>query len=295
MLQDLAERGAFDNLDNTAEHVGRHAILPHLARLMHERKRGQRLDIFGQRPVRIHDIRRLDQLLDRRRPGEAIGQPRCVPHEVLDGDRPLERRKIELVAVDDADLRVGEGGDVFRDRIGDEEPSLLDQHHRGDRNDRLGHRIDAEDRVVGHSRAAGPQSADHLPISDLAVAGDQHGDAWRLLLLDLARHDGGEPLEPSRNKAQRFGRGVGKGEGTHQPALGFEGRADNGRQAAGNRRRSRSRAPASPPLDSGSCARDNALHEPSRRPRLPSLSRRRRRSPNGCGRCRSPRFRARSI
>ena len=105
---------AFDDLDNAAEHVGGEAVLPDLARLMHERKRGQRLDIFGQRPVRIHDIRRLDQLLDRRRPGEAIGQPRRVPHEVLDGDRPLERREVELVAVDDADFRVGEGGDVFR-------------------------------------------------------------------------------------------------------------------------------------------------------------------------------------
>ena len=141
---------------------------------MHERQRGHRLDIFGQRPVRIDDIRRLDQLLDGRCAGEAVGQARGVAHEVLDGDRPLERRKVELVAVDDADLHVGEGGDVFRDRIGDEQPSLLDQHHRRDRDDRLGHRIDAEDRVVGHRRAAG-RSAPTVPIGDLAVARDQHG------------------------------------------------------------------------------------------------------------------------
>ena len=150
-LQDLAERSAFDDFDDAPEHVGGEAVLPDLARLMHERKRGHRLDIFGQRPVRIHDVRRLDQLLDRRRAGEAVGQPRRVAHQVLDRDRPLERRKIELVAVGDADLHVGEGGDVFRDRIGDEKPPLLDQHHRRDRNDRLGHRIDAEDRVVASS------------------------------------------------------------------------------------------------------------------------------------------------
>ena len=51
------ERRAFDDLDHAAEHVGRDAIFPDLAGLMHERKRSDRLDIFGQRPVRIHDVR----------------------------------------------------------------------------------------------------------------------------------------------------------------------------------------------------------------------------------------------
>ena len=223
---------------------------------MHERKRGYRLNVFAQRPVRIPDIRALDQLLDWRSAGEAIGQPRRVAHEVLDGDRPLQRRKVELVAIDHAHLQIGEGRDVFRDRISDQEPSLLDQHHRRDRNDRLGHRIDAEDRVVTHRRAAGPQRADRLAVNQLAVSGDQHGDARSLLLLDLTRHDCGEPLEPFRNEPQRLGRGVGKAEGTHEAAPGFRGGPTMGhRQATGKQ------APA--PLDSGSPARDKAHHEPS--------------------------------
>ena len=51
LLQDLAERSAFDDLDDAPEHVGGEAVLPDLARLMHERKRGHRLDVFGQRPA----------------------------------------------------------------------------------------------------------------------------------------------------------------------------------------------------------------------------------------------------
>ncbi len=182
---------------------------------MHERKPRHRLDVFGQGPVGVHDVGRLGQFLDRGHSGKAISQPRRVAHEILDRDRPLERREVKLVAVNDAHFHLGEGGDVFRDGIGDQEPPLLDQHHRRDRNDRLGHRIDAEDRVVAHRRPAGAHRADRLAVSHLAVSGDQHRDARSLLLLDLTSHDCCEPLEPLRNKAQRFGRSVREGEGTH--------------------------------------------------------------------------------
>ena len=126
LMQDFTERSAFDDLEHAAQHIGGETVLPDFARLMHERKRGHCLDVFGQRPVCVHDVRRLGQLLDRRPPSEAVSEPRRVAHEILDGDRPLERRKIELVAIDHADLQMGEGGDIFRNRIGDEEPSLLD-------------------------------------------------------------------------------------------------------------------------------------------------------------------------
>ena len=46
LAQDFAERRALDDLDDPPEHVGRDAVLPGLARLMHERKRGDRLDVF---------------------------------------------------------------------------------------------------------------------------------------------------------------------------------------------------------------------------------------------------------
>ena len=91
MLQHLAELRALDRLDHAPEHVGREAIFPDLAGLVHERQRGDRLDIFGQRPVDVQDIGRLDQFLDRGHSGEAVCEPRSVAHQVLHGDRAPER------------------------------------------------------------------------------------------------------------------------------------------------------------------------------------------------------------
>ncbi len=44
-------------------------------------------------------------------------------------------------------------GDELRDRIGQGKAAALVQHHRGDRRHRLGHRIDAKQRAIGHRRA----------------------------------------------------------------------------------------------------------------------------------------------
>ena len=139
-----------------------------------------------------------------------------MPHQILDRDRSLERREIELVAIDDADLHVGEGGDVGRHGIADQKATLLHQHHRGDRNDRLRHRIDAKDRVIAHRRPARAEQADILAIGDLPVAGDQHGDAGGLLLLDLPRHDGREPLQALGDEPDGFGRGIGEDGWAHR-------------------------------------------------------------------------------
>ena len=79
-----------------------------------------------------------------------------MAQQILHRDRPFGRDQFELPVLLDADLRIGEFGDVFRDGVSDEQPSVLDQHHERDRDDRLGHRIDAEDRVAAHRRAAWP-------------------------------------------------------------------------------------------------------------------------------------------
>ena len=68
--------------------------------------------------------------------GKAISQPRRMPHEVLDRDRPLERRKVEPTAVDDADLHARKGRDVQFETRSVITSRLLDKHHR-DRNDRF--------------------------------------------------------------------------------------------------------------------------------------------------------------
>jgi len=50
----------------------------------------------------------------------------------------------------DRHLRIREFRNVFRERIAEQEAALLEQRHRRDRDDRLGHRMDAEDRIRLH-------------------------------------------------------------------------------------------------------------------------------------------------
>ena len=92
------------------------------------------------------------------------------------------------------DLGVGEFGDVGRHRVLEFDDAPLDELEETDRGDRLGHREDAEDGVVGDRRAAfhvghavdipvdllpmaddGDEGARHLPLVDVAVG--QLGDA----------------------------------------------------------------------------------------------------------------------
>ena len=156
-LQDFAEAASGDDLDDAPEHVGRMAVFPDLAGLMLQRQGGERLDVLGRAPVLAHRRGRVDELLHPRNAGEAVGEAGGVAHQVLDGDRALERDEVEPVAVLDADLRLGEGGDVLGQRIGNHQPPFLDQRHRRDRDDRLGHGIDAKNSVGGHRRPVGPQ------------------------------------------------------------------------------------------------------------------------------------------
>jgi hypothetical protein len=121
-----------------------------------------------------------------------------MAQQILDRDRPLGRDQFELPVLLDADLRIGEFGDVFRDGVGDEQPSVLDQHHERDRDDRLGHRIDAEDCVAGHYRAARPQHAEVAAIADLAAPRDQHRNPRQAAGVDFALHDRGQLGEASR-------------------------------------------------------------------------------------------------
>ena len=183
---------------------------------MHERQRGEPLDAFRRRPPGAEDIGLLHELLYRRSAGKSVSQSGRVAHEVLDRDRPLQGFKLESAATDHADFQVGEGRDQVRHRVGEEEPSLLDHHHRGHRDNRLRHRIDAEDRVLAHRGSARAKPAQALPVGDLAVTGDQHGGAGGpFFFLDRAGHDGAQPLEPLGQEADTFGGGVGEGEGAH--------------------------------------------------------------------------------
>ena len=61
--------------------------------------------------------------------------------------------------------------------------SFVVQHHRRDRRHRLGHRVDAKDRALGHRRARLEiLHADSLEVGELAVAGDSRDSAGDFLL-----------------------------------------------------------------------------------------------------------------
>ena len=105
----------------------------------------------------------------------------------MNGDRPLGGDKLQRAVAFDADLHRGEGGQVFGERVGEQQPSFLDQGHRSDADDRLGHRVDAEDRVGRHRRPAGPEAPNRSAIGDAAVAGDERRDAGGAAGGDFAR------------------------------------------------------------------------------------------------------------
>jgi len=106
------------------------------------------------------------------------------------------------------DAQAGPFGDVFGHRFVEGDLALLDQHHEGHRGDRLGHRIDAKERVRLQRRAplAVGQAQDRV-IGQLAAPPDLHLGAGQLARLDVAL------IEKRRDPRQAFG---GKAQ-----ALGF--------------------------------------------------------------------------
>ena len=88
-----------------------------------------------------------------------------------------------------------------------EKPPLLDQHHRRDRDDRLGHRIDAEDGVV-RSSADRPDAARRGIAGRRSCRGGR--SAWTapgaFFSSICALHDRRQPLEPLGDEAHGFRR-----------------------------------------------------------------------------------------
>ena len=105
---EIAERLARDDLDDAAEHIGRHAVFPGRARLEHQWQPRQ----FA-RPVRrwsglVHDVRVAPQQLHRRVAEIRVGQPRGVAQQILHGHCALRLRAL------DADGHLGEFRQVVR-------------------------------------------------------------------------------------------------------------------------------------------------------------------------------------
>jgi hypothetical protein len=117
---------------------------------------------------------------------EAVSDAGGMTHQVEHRGRMIRRNEIErgravLGLLLDADLHIGERGNVFRNGIVELDLAFLEQHHRGHRGDGFGHREQAEDGLVGDRRLAHHiLDAEGLVIDRLAVLLDQHDGAGDL-------------------------------------------------------------------------------------------------------------------
>ena len=110
--------------------------------------------------------------------GRAVAEARRVQQQVLDGD--VARRLASRARAALLHHHVLELGQKLRRRIGEAELVLLDEHHDGDSGHGLGHRVDAEERPLGHRRLRFEAlQPDRLEVDELAAprdGGDGPGD-----------------------------------------------------------------------------------------------------------------------
>ena len=132
------------------------------------------------------------------------------------------------------DLETRELGNELRNRVVEREAALVVVRHQGDADDRLGHRVDAEDRVLlDGDPVLDVPFAVGVEVDELPLAGDHRDDTGELAVVDHAVHCGVEFGEAGRIHADigRFGLSevtlAGKGgrqsEGRKQQAGGGEG------------------------------------------------------------------------
>jgi hypothetical protein len=114
-----------------------------------------------------------------------------MPQQVLHDDRPRSRYvRVGGLTIGPrgchAHLHVLEGRQEFGDGIGELDDAIFDQQHRCHRNKRLGHGVDAENRVGLHRRiCALVLEADGVRIDDLPLAGDHDDRPWQLAVGNL--------------------------------------------------------------------------------------------------------------
>ena len=147
--------------------------------------------------IGVH-VRRLHQHVAE----EAVGETGRVAQQVLNRHLPLRVDQFELrlavfALAFNADFHVFECRDVLRNRILEHDLALLEHHHDRDRGDRLGHGVDAEDRILGHRRLGfGIEHADGLEIRNLAVTHDHRDSARDGALRAFGAQPLGDAVEP---------------------------------------------------------------------------------------------------
>src|SRR6266403_2353064 len=150
-----------------------------------------------------------------------------MTQKILNGDGALERHPLDLSVPLHRDLEAGEIGQIFLDRIAEQEAPFLPQHHGGHRSDGLGHGIDEENRSRGHRRSAGGISqAKTVEKPHPAAPRDQCDGAGETPAFDLAAHHRAQAGEPIRRETDFLGCGERKNP-SHQDTCSSVGSSVN--------------------------------------------------------------------
>jgi len=194
--------------------VGGAAVIPFRARLAHQRHAGDQLRMLFVGDVAAEHLGLGVHALHHPHAGDLVGDAGGVAQQVLDGDRPHRQRELHRAVALDADLLAGEFGNELGKRIVEQQFAVFHQHHDAERDQRLGHREDAEDAVLGHRRVGGRVlPALRLEPADLATPRHHRHHAGRRALVDLALEGVAHPLKPQRREPDRFRLCRGKGGG----------------------------------------------------------------------------------
>ena len=198
LLEKLAQRHAGDLFDDETQHVQTQAVFPRRARLIVQRQRGEPLDEFGARPL-CRSPGGADGIdLVQRRVAAAVGQP-----EVW--------RIKSWIVISRASSTVAPGlpshpgvptrmrasvRQVLADRLVHHQPAFFVEHQCGDGDHGLGHRSDAEDRVLRHRRARGRiEVAERFVVRELALTCDREDRAGQRARRDLGVERSADALQ----------------------------------------------------------------------------------------------------
>ena len=122
LLLELKQRLPRGHLDDTAEHVGRMAVVPAHGGLVGERQRRDPVGEFGIVEIAGVQLGIGIEFLHHGFAEEAVGDARGMPQQIPDRDRALQRLELErmfscLIGRIDADFRIRKGVNVFRHGI----------------------------------------------------------------------------------------------------------------------------------------------------------------------------------
>ena len=135
---------------------------------------------------------------DRQRPGLGRDHPVAEPEreQIADGDRAVGRHRVVDLAVERAQhAAVRQLGEQGVDGIVESQPAFLDEQHRRDRGDRLGHGRDPKDRVAAHRPVlAHGVDADRVDVH-VARAGHHPHEARMRAVVHVALQHVAQPFE----------------------------------------------------------------------------------------------------